>query len=122
MAIGGLLATTWVTVAEEPARKEIVKKILDVELAVQESEPPGLTVTATGEVPTNGWKNAVLVRVVYDKPPADGIQDYILFADRPSGVVAEVISRVVAKNTWKGYKKQAPWLKGVRVHGFDGGA
>src|SRR5436853_337799 len=81
------------------------------EVAVQESEPPGLAVTAIGEVPTSGWENAVLVRVVYDKPPADGIQDYILFADRPSGVVAEVISRVVAKNTWKGYKKQAPWLK-----------
>ena len=121
MAMGGLWATTSVTTAAEPARREIVKKILDIELAVQESEPPGLAVTATGEVPTSGWENAVLVRVVYDKPPADGIQDYILFADRPSGVVAEVISRVVAKNTWKGYKKQAPWLKGVRIHGSGGG-
>jgi hypothetical protein len=120
IAMGGLLAAS-MAAADEPARKEIVKKILDVELAVQESEPPGLTVMATGEVPTSGWENAVLVRVVYDKPPADGIQDYILFADRPSGVVAQVISRVVAKNTWKGYKKQAPWLKGVRIHGSGGG-
>src|SRR5947207_12135809 len=49
MAMSALLATTSVTAAEETARKEIVKKILDVKLAVQESEPPALTITATGE-------------------------------------------------------------------------
>jgi hypothetical protein len=106
---------------EPEARKEIVKKIVNVELAVQETAPPNLVVTAAGQVPTGGWKNAVLVRVVYDKPPADGIQDYILFADRPGGIVTQVISKVTAENTWKGYTKAAPWLKGVRVHGVDGG-
>jgi hypothetical protein len=43
-------------------------------------------------------------------PPADGIQDYILTAIKPDGIVTQQISNVTAKDTWKAYTKDAPWL------------
>lgn len=101
----------------------IVKKILKVEFAVETIDPPNLIVTVTGQVPTGGYdKNKVnLVRVAYVTPPADGIQDYVLFAVPPSGFATQVISEVKAGNRWKGYAKEAPWIKGIRVHGADEG-
>jgi hypothetical protein len=108
---------------DEGAKKEprIVKKILKVEFAVQEIAPPNLVVTVTGQVPTGGYQKAKLVRVRYETPPEDGIQDYILFAVPPAGFATQVISEVKGTDVWKGYTKEAPWLKGIRVHGIDDG-
>lgn len=108
---------------EEDAKKEprIVKKILKVDFAIQEIAPPNLVVTVIGQVPTGGYQKARLVRVQYATPPEDGIQDYVLLAVPPSGLATQVISEVKAADTWKGYPKEAPWLKGIRVHGVDDG-
>ena len=99
------------------AEPKTVATIVKVELAIQEIAPPNLVVTATGEVPTGGWSGAKLTRKTYVTPPKDGIQDYTLTAVPPDGVAAQVISTVKASDTWKAYTKEAPWLKGVRVHG-----
>ena len=63
---------------------QIVKKILKVEYSIEKILPPNLVVTATGQVPSSGYKDAILVRVRYTTPPADGIQDYILFVVPPT--------------------------------------
>ena len=99
----------------------IIKKILKVAFAIEEIAPPNLVVTVSGQVPTGGYEKAKLVRVVYATPPDDGIQDYVLFAVPPSGFATQVISEVKAADRWKGYEKEAPWLKGIRVHGVDDG-
>lgn len=106
---------------QKKSEPQIVKKILKVEYVIEKINPPNLVVTAMGEVPTGGFEKVKLVRVVYITPPEDGIQDYILFALPPSGPAAQVISQVEAKDTWSGYAKEAPWIKGIRVHGVDHG-
>ncbi len=98
-----------------------VKTILKVEFAIQEINPPNLVVTATGQVPTGGWSGAKLTRKKYDTPPADGIQDYTLTAVAPTGIVTQALSKVEARDTWSRYTVEAPWLKGVRIHGADKG-
>lgn len=98
---------------------KIVKTILKVDYLIQESSPPNLVVTAVGQVNTGGFTRPTLVRVLYATPPADGIQDYVLFAVPPSGPATQVISQVKASDTWNRYTESAPWLKGVRVHGVD---
>jgi len=100
----------------------IVPKILKVQTELQTVDPPNLVVTVTGQVPTGGYTKARLVRVAYAMPPEDGIQDYILFAVPPSGFATQVISEVSAADRWKAYEKDAPWLKGIRVHGVGDGA
>ena len=109
--------------ADKKPGPQTVKKILDVKYAIQTINPPNLVVTAEGQVSTGGFdKDKVqLLRVIYAVPPADGIQDYFLVAVPPSGPVTQVISTVTATDTWKGYTKEAPWLKGIRVHGIEDG-
>lgn len=100
--------------------RQLIPSVPTVKLAVEQSEPPNLIVTASGRVPTGGWINVALVRAVYDEPPADGIVDYFLLVTSPEGLATQIITDVSATNKWKAYTKHAPWLKGVRVHGGRG--
>lgn len=106
--------------AAEPG-PQVVAKITQVDVAEQEINPPNLKVTATGEVNTGGYSKTRLVRAVYVQPPEDGIQDYFLMSVPPDGPAIQVISAVSATDTWKSYKTEAPWLKGIRVHGSGAG-
>lgn len=127
LVLGVLSCGGWSFVAspiaaeDEAGPRVVIKTITKLNLEIQEIAPPNLVVVATGEVPTGGWKNARLVRVHYDKPPADGVQDFILMAEKPTGIVTQVISEVTARYTIKGYEKELPWIKGVRIHGVDRG-
>lgn len=125
MAIGALAALpfTRAFAAEEgkPTGPRTVGKILEVKYGEIEVLPPTLVVSAKGEVPTGGYSNATLMRVYYVVPPADGIQDYFLTAVPPSGMATQQISEVAASNEWRRYKEEAPWIKGIRVHGIGGG-
>lgn len=105
--------------AEEVDPKSVtVPRILKVTHQIQESDPPNLVLNVVGEVPTGGYTNAKLFRVIYKKAPQDGIQDFILKAVPPAGVATTVISQVTASKTWKGYPD---WVKGIRVHGIKSG-
>jgi len=105
--------------AAETGPREKVKTILNLDYTIQTSNPPNLVVTATGQVPTGGWKDARLDRRVYVQFPPDGIWDYDLTAVPPSGPAPTVISQVNATDVWKGFP--AGKLKGVRVHGVGDG-
>jgi hypothetical protein len=107
--------------AQEKPGPRLVGKILNVDTKVQVSDPPNLIVAVTGQVTTGGYTKPRLLRAVYATPPEDGIQDYFLLAIPPDGIAAQVISEVKASDSWKAYTKEAPWLKGVRVHGVNGG-
>ncbi len=95
----------------------LVPMIVDVQYRVQTSDPPNLVVVATGEVNTGGYGPTKLIRRKYVKPPQDGIQDYYLRSVPPEGIVTQVISKVSATNQWKDFRSDAPWIKGIRVHG-----
>jgi hypothetical protein len=117
--VGTLLAMT--ATAANGGEAELVKKITKSEHTILKLIPPTLTVTAVGQVPTGGWTNAELVRMTYVTPPADGIQDYELKAKKPDGIVTQALSTVTAKNEWKNYSKEAPWMKGFRIKGEGDG-
>lgn len=68
-------------------------------------------VSALGTVPTSGWSGIALSPVYYVKPPSDGIWDFDLVADPPSGEVLPFKLPVAAT-----ILEPAPdWLKGVRI-------
>ena len=90
----------------------LVREVTGVSISILEKEPPILVVQAVGNVPTGGWSHPGLSRVVYIVPPADGIQDYEFMATPPSGPAIEVISEVVAEDSWD---NPPDWVKGVRV-------
>jgi hypothetical protein len=99
----------------------IVGKIISVTYSVEKTIPPVLVLDAVGEVPTGGFTGARLERVIYVMPPEDGIQDYMLFAVPPAGMATQVISEIRATNRWPDFEKEAPGLKGIRVHGVGNG-
>jgi hypothetical protein len=99
-------------------RGQVVKTIIKVDHAIQESFPPVLVVTATGQVPTGGWSDAKLKRRDYEKPPKDGIYEYDLTAVPPDGIATQVISKVTAKDSWKDPPKD---MKGIKVYGVGDG-
>ena len=104
--------------AEEKKPKGVtVKQILEVTYAIQKTDPPSLIVKVVGQVPSGGYQDVKLTRVKHAKPPKDGIQEYMLTAVPPDGFGIQVISKVTAQDTWKKYKKEAPWIKGIRVKG-----
>lgn len=111
----------WVSPAAEPPERVTVKSIVEIDIALEKRIPPNLVVTAVGEVPSLGFSDVELNRVVYVAPPADGIQDYYLSAVPPQAPVPQVISRVKASDRWEDYQRFAPWLRGVRVHGAGEG-
>ena len=90
----------------------LVREVTDVSISILEKEPPILVVQASGNVPTGGWTNPGLSRVVYVTEPADGIQDYEFMATPPSGMATDMITPVHAKDSWD---NPPDCLKGVRV-------
>lgn len=71
-----------------------------------------LVVVAQGEVPTTGWTHIRLSPRYYVTPPADGVWDFDLIGDEPTGIVATVILPVTAEII----VPHPAWCTGVRVH------
>ncbi|MFM8271220.1 MAG: hypothetical protein ACKODX_02700 [Gemmata sp.] len=78
-----------------------------------------LTVHATGQVPTGGWKDAKLTPRATKEAPKDGIYEYDLTAVRPDGIVTQVISQVKASHAWENPPAD---IKGVKIYGTGAGA
>ncbi len=102
--------------SSQPVR---IGKILSVNYAIEEINPPNLVVEATGEVPTGGWTQAQLFRRIYVNPPLDGIWEYDLYGTPPSQPVPQVISEISASNRWEGFPQDL--VKGIRVYGEGSG-
>lgn len=90
-----------------------IREVTEVRLAVLESFPSKLRITATGNVPTGGWSNPQLNPVVNIQAPPDGIYDFDFAADPPKGPATQVISPIQAVYVWDSFPAE---LKGVRVN------
>lgn len=116
-----LIATTLVTPfntqaawAQETRNPVLVLRLGSVETTLRKSNPPSVLVRAVGVVATGGYSNPRLVKVLYEKPPVDGIQDLYFLVDPPAPgtFVPQVIMPVEASADMG----QAPgWLRGIRV-------
>jgi hypothetical protein len=71
-----------------------------------------LLVHAEGEVSTSGWSRFRLVPRYYVNPPKDGIWDFDVIGDQPSGNVLQVILSVSAFDVFL----KPNWAIGVRIH------
>lgn len=89
-----------------------VSLVKSVCFSIDKSNPPQLAVNAIGTVNSSGWKNGVLVPVVYVVQPLDGIQDFHFVADAPAGIVLWVMSPI----SGDGKIELESWMKGVRIH------
>ena len=92
---------------------EKILEVAEIELAVLESFPPKLRITASGTVPTGGWSNPKLDPYIYIQAPPDGIYDFNFVADPPEGVATQVISPIEAAFIMENLTSD---VKGVRVH------
>lgn len=95
---------------------ELVREIVEVNAYISgDEENPVLTVEAEGLAPTIGWSQVRLEPHVYITPPDDGIQDFDLVGDRPTGAATEELTAIEA--AWEGPLED--WLIGVRIHAID---
>lgn len=92
---------------------EKILEVAEIALAVLESFPPKLSITASGTVPTGGWSNPKLDPYIYIQAPPDGIYDFDFVADPPEGAATQVISPIEAVYI-RG--NLTPDVKGVRIH------
>src|SRR5690242_19386862 len=99
--------------------KQLIEKILEiteVRLAVLESFPPQLQITASGTVPTTGWSNPRLNPHIHIQAPPDGIYGFDFVADPPEEVAAQVISPIEVTDVWENLPED---VKGVRIHALQ---
>src|SRR5689334_4749969 len=113
------LALTFTASAEdkkEPAGTKL-KRVIDVTHEFDKDKKT-LTIVATGQVPTGGWKDAKLTPHKTTEAPKDGIYEFDLTATRPTGIVTQVVSKVKAEYKWENPPAN---IKGVKVHGEGNG-
>ena len=93
---------------------EKILEVLDVKLFVLENHPPKLRITASGNIPGEGWTNPRLEPFVFIEPPPDGIYDFDFVADPPHQEPAtDEITPIGVVHLWD---PLPPGAKGVRIH------
>lgn len=95
---------------------EKVLEVTEVRLAVLESFPPKLRITAMGTVRTGGWTNPRLEPFIFIQPPPDGIYDFDFVADPPVGPATQVITPIAVAHLWDNLPSG---VKGVRIHAAE---
>ncbi len=99
--------------ADDAIQQTKIYEITDVQLAILKSEPPMLSITASGNVTTRGWSNPLLIPYVYIVSPEDGMYEFDFSTNRPTGMVIQAISPIAASTILEEIPKE---LKGVRIH------
>jgi hypothetical protein len=112
-AVATAVALTAAAEDKKEAKGEVLKTVVEVTHEFDKDKKK-LTVTAVGQVPTGGWKDAKLTPRATKEAPKDGIYEYDLTAVRPEGIATQVISKVKASHTWENPPKD---MKGIKVYG-----
>jgi hypothetical protein len=74
--------------------------------------PPAISVSVIGRVPTTGWSHADLTPWVYIVPPKSGLLDLDFTATAPTGIVLQVLTKISIVKSFPVPR----WVIGVRVH------
>ena len=91
---------------------ERVSQVNRVVFTYIDESKKSLKVSASGAVPTSGWKDGMLEPREYAEPPADGIQVLDFFADPgEADMVLQVLSPISAEIIFE----VPTWLNGVRI-------
>ena len=90
--------------------KKLILEVKEVSLELVQSQFPIVNIIAHGVVSSSGWTEPELIES--DKPPVDGIYEYLFVAKRPEGPAASVITPISANR----FLEPVPAdFKGVRV-------
>jgi len=76
---------------------EKVLSVISSTLEILKDDPSTLIINAYGTVNTGGWSKGKLNPYVYIMPPADGIYEFDFVANKPTGIVTEVITPIHSK-------------------------
>jgi hypothetical protein len=90
-----------------------VPGIDSVTATLSKTNPPSLLIDANGHTNTGGYTNIRLEPIVYKKAPANGIWEFNMVADAPTGIVNNMVTQVAAEYNWKEYP---PTVKGIKVY------
>lgn len=94
---------------------QIVEEIIEARCTVDPADPSSLTIAVNALDSHAPPRDPAAILGKYEVPPRDGIQDvFVLAIPSEGGQPAE--SKFTVKHTWKRFREEAPWLKGVRVH------
>ncbi|WP_169979287.1 hypothetical protein [Tautonia rosea] len=98
---------------------QVVKDIIRAECAVEPTDPPSLSVTVTAIDPRALPQHPRIIPGKYESPPDDGIQDFFVVAVPAEGG-QPTETEFTVKDTWNRFRDEAPWLRGIRIHGAEG--
>lgn len=91
-----------------------VLSVINITFEILKKNPPTLVIEANGTVNSSGWLNAQLNPFIYVAPPVDGIYEFNFVANKPTGIVLEVITVIHSKPFfWDNFP---PDLKGIKVY------
>lgn len=97
-----------------------ISRVEKVQLALQKSKPPSLSIISDGRVPSSGWSQAELSPWYYIDVPADGYLDLDFTARPPSGpastYMAPIHAELIIYRDPDHFWGEGKPLKGVRVH------
>jgi len=113
LAVATAMLLTFTFPAYSAGQATKVMSVDDATLTILKSSPRILKVEANGHAPTGGWKNGRLQRPHPIIVPGDGIYSLDFVADKPTGIVNQMVTPIPAKPyTWNKYPAD---LKGVRI-------
>lgn len=90
--------------------RTLVTEVLRTEFALTHELQPKLMLAAWGEVPTTGWKNGKLEPRATGQPDAQGLIEADFTAEKPTGLVSQVLSAIPASLILSAEAKR------VRIH------
>ena len=94
-------------------RKMRVYKVNSGHIHLVNSKPKALIVCVMGSASSSGWTQAELGPWVYVTPPVDGIYDFDLIANPPTGTALQVITPIAAATA---FPDPPTDIKGIRIH------
>ncbi|MEE8586863.1 MAG: hypothetical protein V3T83_18640 [Acidobacteriota bacterium] len=90
-----------------------IHSVNSVTLAVLDTNPRKMLITAVGQVVSSGWAGPQLVEYSPAQPPRGGLIDFDFLASPPSGTALPALYPMIAHTIWDGPMNQ---LRGVRLH------
>ncbi len=87
----------------------------DVSWSIDHANDSNLVVLVEAIDPRGEPRNPKIIPGRYEIPPEDGIQDLFVMAE-PAWPGPKTWTKYTVKYIWKDFRKDAPWVKGIRVH------
>jgi hypothetical protein len=93
-----------------------VQHVEKIELKIWHTNPAALVISCHGKSHSPGWTSARLTPYIYFMPQADGIYEFELVAEPPTGSTSQAERTLTAEFVWPHFP---PYLSGIKVYAQD---